>query len=64
MCSCLTVLVSDESKKVEVSEKNIACIDKRKNTKNNLFRKPECRRPLERFRNRWKDNVKVDLKEI
>jgi hypothetical protein len=35
---------------------------------NNLFRvlvgKPEGKRPLERPRNRWEDNIKMDLQEV
>jgi hypothetical protein len=26
--------------------------------------KPEGRRPLERFRRRWEDNIKMDLREV
>jgi hypothetical protein len=29
-----------------------------------LVGKPEGRRPLERLRRRWEDNIKMDLREI
>jgi hypothetical protein len=29
-----------------------------------LFRRPQCKRPLGRPRGRWKDNIKIDLREI
>jgi hypothetical protein len=29
-----------------------------------LVRKPEGKRPLERSRHRWKDNIKMDLQEV
>jgi hypothetical protein len=29
-----------------------------------LVRRPEGKRPLERPRRRWKDNIKMDLREI
>jgi hypothetical protein len=29
-----------------------------------LVGKPEGRRPLERSRRRWKDNIKMDLREV
>jgi transcription termination factor 2 len=29
-----------------------------------LVRRPECKRPLERPRRRWEDNIKQDLREI
>jgi hypothetical protein len=29
-----------------------------------LVGKPEGRRPLERSRRRWEDNIKVDLREV
>jgi hypothetical protein len=29
-----------------------------------LFGRPEGRRPLERPRRRWDDNIKMDIKEI
>jgi hypothetical protein len=29
-----------------------------------LVGKPEGKRPLGRFRGRWKDNIKMDLREI
>jgi hypothetical protein len=29
-----------------------------------LVEKPEGRRPLERPRRRWEDNVKIDLREV
>jgi hypothetical protein len=29
-----------------------------------LVRKPEGKRPLERLRHRWEDNIRMDLREI
>jgi len=29
-----------------------------------LVRKPEGKRPLERPRRRWEDNIKIDLQEV
>jgi hypothetical protein len=29
-----------------------------------MYRKPERKRPLERPRNRWEDNIKMDLQEV
>jgi hypothetical protein len=29
-----------------------------------LVRKPEGKRPLERSKRRWKDNIKIDLQEV
>jgi hypothetical protein len=29
-----------------------------------LARKPEGKRPLERHRHRWEDNIKADLQEV
>jgi hypothetical protein len=29
-----------------------------------LVGKPEEKRPMERRRNRWKDNIKMDLQEV
>jgi hypothetical protein len=29
-----------------------------------LVRKPEGKRPLERSRRRWEDNIKMDLQEV
>jgi hypothetical protein len=42
----------------------VARMDKMRGAKFILVRKPECRGPFGRFRNRWKDNFKVDGKEI
>jgi hypothetical protein len=36
----------------------------RKNGYRVLVAKPERRRPLERPRRRWKDNIKMDLREV
>jgi len=30
----------------------------------NIYRKPEGRRPLRRPRHRWEDNIRMDLREI
>jgi hypothetical protein len=42
----------------------VACIRERRDTYRALVGKPEGRRPLERPRRRWEDNIKIDLREI
>jgi hypothetical protein len=37
---------------------------KRRGDYTTLMRRPEGRRPLERPRRRWKDNIKMDLREV
>jgi hypothetical protein len=42
----------------------VACIRERRDTYRALVGKPEGRRPLERPRRRWEDNIKMDLREV
>jgi len=43
---------------------HVAHIGEVRNAYRILVRKPEGKRPLRRFRHRWEDNVRMDLKEI
>ena len=42
----------------------MACVGERRGVYRVLVGKPERKRPLGRPRRRWKDNVKMDLKEV
>jgi hypothetical protein len=41
----------------------VACVGEMRNTYSILVRKPEGKRPLRRFRCRWEDNIRIDLRE-
>jgi hypothetical protein len=46
---------------------HVACMEELRNAQNaykTLVRKPKEKRPLSRPRNRLKDNIKMDLKEV
>jgi hypothetical protein len=43
---------------------NVAQIEDERNAYQILITKPEGKRPLERPRHKWVDNIKMDLKEI
>jgi hypothetical protein len=43
---------------------HVARMGKRRGAYRALVGKPEGRRPLERPRRRWEDNIKVDLREV
>jgi hypothetical protein len=43
---------------------HVACMGEVRGVYNILFGKPEGRRPLGRPRRRWKDNIRIDLREI
>jgi hypothetical protein len=43
---------------------HIAGTGERKGVYRALVEKPEGRRSLERFRRRWEDNIKIDLREV
>jgi hypothetical protein len=43
---------------------HVACMGKVRGAYNILVGRPEGRRPLERPRRRWEDNIKMELKEI
>jgi hypothetical protein len=43
---------------------HVACMGEVRCTYNILVGRPEGRRPLERPRHRWEDNIKMDLREI
>jgi hypothetical protein len=43
---------------------HVARMEKRRGAYRVLVGKPEGRRPLERPRRRWEDNVKMDLREV
>jgi hypothetical protein len=42
----------------------VACMGKKMNAYGILVGKPEGKRPLERHRHRWEDNIKMDLREV
>jgi len=42
----------------------VACVGARKDAYRVLVRRPEGKRPLERPRHRWKDNIKMKLQEM
>jgi hypothetical protein len=43
---------------------HVACMGERRGAFRALVGKPEGRRPLERPRRRWEDNIKMDLREF
>jgi hypothetical protein len=43
---------------------HVACMGDRRGAYKALVGKSEGRRPLERPRRRWKDNIKMDLREV
>jgi hypothetical protein len=43
---------------------HVARIGERRGTYRALVGKPEGRRPLERPKRRWEDNIKMDLREV
>jgi hypothetical protein len=45
-------------------EGHVVCVGKKRGAYRILFWKPEGRRPLERPRHRWKDNIKMDLQDV
>jgi hypothetical protein len=42
----------------------VACIGERRGVYRILVGKPEGNRPLGRLRQRWEDNIKMDLQEV
>jgi hypothetical protein len=43
---------------------HVACMEEGRGVQRVLVGRPEGKRPLERPRHRWKDNIKMDLTEI
>jgi hypothetical protein len=43
---------------------HIVCVEEMRNVYNVLVGKCEGKRPLERPRHRWEDNIRIDLREI
>jgi hypothetical protein len=43
---------------------HVACIGKKRDAYGFLVGKSKGRRPLRRFKGRWKDNIKIDVREI
>jgi hypothetical protein len=43
---------------------HVACMEKGRGVYRVLFGRPKGKRPLERPRHRWEDNIKMDLREI
>jgi hypothetical protein len=42
---------------------HVECMGEMRNAHNILVGKPEGKRPLRRLRHRWKDTIKMDLRE-
>jgi hypothetical protein len=42
----------------------VACMGERRGSQGIMVGRPEGRKPLGRPRHRWKDNIKMDLKEV
>jgi len=42
----------------------MACVGGRKDAYRVLVQRPEGKRPLERPRHRWRDNIKINLQEM
>jgi len=45
-------------------EEHIACMREKRNTHKIFVGKPEGKKPLGRSRHRWKDNIRMDPREI
>jgi hypothetical protein len=45
-------------------EGHVARMGEKRNAYRILIRKPEVKRPLERPRRKWVDNIKIDLREM
>jgi hypothetical protein len=43
---------------------HVACMGKGRGVYSILVGRPEGKRPLERLRHRWEDNIKMDLREV
>jgi hypothetical protein len=43
---------------------HVSCMGSKRNACRMLVGKPEGKRPLERPRHRWEDNIKMDLREV
>jgi hypothetical protein len=43
---------------------HVACIEQKRNVHRILAGSPEGKRPLRRQTHRWKNNIKMDLREI
>jgi hypothetical protein len=44
--------------------RHVAYMEQRRGTYRVLVKNPEGRRPLERTRSRWEDDIKMDLREV
>jgi hypothetical protein len=42
----------------------VACVGETRSTYKILIKKPERKRPLGRYRHRWEDDIRMDLREI
>jgi hypothetical protein len=43
---------------------HVARVGDVRNAYKSFVRKPEGKRPLERLRHRWEDNIRIDLREM
>jgi hypothetical protein len=68
MRSFITVLFARCNQNDEVTENEVGRVCSTNGEKRNLYRivvgKPGGKRLLGRYRRRWKDNIKIDLREI
>jgi hypothetical protein len=62
MCSSPGIIRIIRSRKMILAG-NVACIGVKRNAYRILVGKPEGKRPLARPRRRWKDNIKMHLRE-
>jgi hypothetical protein len=53
-----------KSRRLRWAEHDVARMGERRGAYRVLVSKPEGRRPLERPRHRWEDNIKMDLRDV
>jgi hypothetical protein len=56
----LNIVIKIQSRRLRWAG-HVACMGERRGAYRALVGKPEGRRPLERPRHRWEDNIKMDL---
>jgi hypothetical protein len=63
LCTSHQASLGDQLKKTEVG-RTCSMYGESRGAYRVLVGKPEGRRPLERPRHRWEDNIKMDLREV
>jgi hypothetical protein len=63
LCSSRNIIRVIKSRRMR-SVGHVARMGERRGVRRVLVRKPEGKRPLERPRRRWEDNIKMDLQEV